>query len=67
MTKSNMANRYSSEVRARAVWMVFEHQGSWLRKRTTTRVCGPLKQQLCAPLGHRRSMRDVAALTVERT
>lgn len=29
MTKSNMANRYSPEVRARAVRMVFEHQGSY--------------------------------------
>ena len=27
MTKSKMANRYSPEVRARAVRMVFEHQG----------------------------------------
>ena len=29
MTKSKMANRYSPEVRARAVRMVFEHQGSY--------------------------------------
>lgn len=29
MTKSRMANRYSPEVRARAVGMVFEHQGSY--------------------------------------
>ena len=29
MTKSKMANRYSAEVRARAVRMVFEHQGSY--------------------------------------
>ena len=29
MTKSRMANRYSPEVRARAVRMVFEHQGSY--------------------------------------
>ena len=29
MTKSKMANRYSLEVRARAVRMVFEHQGSY--------------------------------------
>lgn len=29
MTQSKMANRYSSEVRARAVRMVFEHQGSY--------------------------------------
>jgi len=29
MTKSKMANRYSPEVRARAVPMVFEHQGSY--------------------------------------
>jgi transposase-like protein len=28
MTKSKMANRYSPEVRARAVRMVFEQQGS---------------------------------------
>ena len=28
MTQSKMANRYSPEVRARAVRMVFEHQGS---------------------------------------
>jgi transposase-like protein len=28
MTKSKMANRYSPEVRVRAVRMVFEHQGS---------------------------------------
>ena len=28
MTKSKMANRYSPEVRGRAVRMVFEHQGS---------------------------------------
>ncbi len=28
-TKSKMANRYSPEVRARAVRMVFEHQGSY--------------------------------------
>ncbi len=28
MTKSKMANRYSPEVRARAVRIVFEHQGS---------------------------------------
>ena len=30
MTKSKMANRYSPEVRARAVRMVFEHQGAGL-------------------------------------
>jgi hypothetical protein len=29
MTKSKMANRYSPEVRARAVRMMFEHQGSY--------------------------------------
>ncbi|MGB5257412.1 MAG: IS3 family transposase [Woeseiaceae bacterium] len=29
MTKSNMANRYSPEVRARAVRMVLEHRGSY--------------------------------------
>ena len=29
MTKSKMANRYSPEVRARAVRLVFEHQGSY--------------------------------------
>ena len=29
MTKSKMANRYSPEVHARAVRMVFEHQGSY--------------------------------------
>jgi len=29
MTKSKMSNRYSPEVRARAVRMVFEHQGSY--------------------------------------
>ena len=29
MTKSKKANRYSPEVRARAVRMVFEHQGSY--------------------------------------
>ena len=29
MTKSKMANRYWPEVRARAVRMVFEHQGSY--------------------------------------
>ncbi len=29
MTKRKMANRYSPEVRARAVRMVFEHQGSY--------------------------------------
>jgi transposase-like protein len=29
MTKSNMSNRYAPEVRARAVRMVFEHQGSY--------------------------------------
>ncbi len=29
MPKSKMANRYSPEVRARAVRMVFEHQGSY--------------------------------------
>ena len=29
MTKSKMANRYSPEVRARAVRMVFEHQGTY--------------------------------------
>ncbi len=29
MTQSKMANRYSPEVRARAVRMVFEHQGSY--------------------------------------
>jgi transposase-like protein len=29
MSKSKMANRYSPEVRARAVRMVFEHQGSY--------------------------------------
>ena len=29
MTKSKLANRYSPEVRARAVRMVFEHQGSY--------------------------------------
>ncbi len=29
MTKNKMANRYSPEVRARAVRMVFEHQGSY--------------------------------------
>ena len=29
MTKSKMANHYSPEVRARAVRMVFEHQGSY--------------------------------------
>ena len=29
MTKSKMANRYLPEVHARAVWMVFEHQGSY--------------------------------------
>ena len=29
MTKSKMANRYSPEVRARAVRTVFEHQGSY--------------------------------------
>ena len=29
MTKSKMANRYSPEVRARAVKMVFEHQGAY--------------------------------------
>ena len=32
MTKSKMANRYSPEVGARAVRMVFEHQGSYERK-----------------------------------
>ena len=32
MTKSKMANRYSPEVRARAVRMVFEHQGSYERR-----------------------------------
>lgn len=29
MTKSKMANRYSPEVGARAVRMIFEHQGSY--------------------------------------
>jgi transposase len=29
MTKSKMANRYAREVRARAVRMEFEHQGSY--------------------------------------
>jgi transposase len=29
MTKNKMANRYLPEVRARAVQMVFEHQGSY--------------------------------------
>ena len=29
MTKNKMANRYSPEVHARAVRMVFEHQGSY--------------------------------------
>ena len=29
MTKRKMANRYSPEFRARAVRMVFEHQGSY--------------------------------------
>jgi transposase len=29
MTKSKMANRYSPEIRTRAVRMVFEHQGSY--------------------------------------
>ena len=29
MTKRKIANRYSPEVRARAVRMVFEHQGSY--------------------------------------
>lgn len=29
MTKSKMANHYPPEVRARAVQMVFEHQGSY--------------------------------------
>ena len=29
MTKSNMANRYSPEVRARVVRMVLEHRGSY--------------------------------------
>ena len=29
MTKTKMANRYSPEIRARAVRMVFEHQGSY--------------------------------------
>jgi len=29
MTKSKMANRYSPEVRARAIRMVFERQGSY--------------------------------------
>lgn len=29
MTKSKMANRYSPEVHARTVRMVFEHQGSY--------------------------------------
>jgi len=29
MTKSKMATRYAPEVRARAVRMVFEHQGSY--------------------------------------
>jgi transposase-like protein len=29
MTNSKMANRYSPEVRARAVRMEFEHQGSY--------------------------------------
>jgi len=33
MTKSKMANRYSPEVRARAVRMVFEHLGSYESKR----------------------------------
>ena len=29
LTKSKMANRYSPEVRARAVQMVFDHPGSY--------------------------------------
>lgn len=29
MEKNKMANRYSPEVRARAVWMVLEHQSSY--------------------------------------
>lgn len=28
MTKSKRANRYSPKVHARAVWMLFDHQGS---------------------------------------
>jgi transposase len=32
MTKSNMANRYSPEGCARAVQMVFEHQGPYAKR-----------------------------------
>jgi len=41
MTKSKMANRYSPEVRARAVRMVFEHQGSY---ETQAELDRPLKR-----------------------
>jgi transposase-like protein len=41
MTKSKMANRYSPEVRARAVRMVFEHQGSYETQRARSRPLHP--------------------------
>ena len=41
MTKSKMVNRYSPEVRARAVRMVFEHQGSYETQAGTIAAIAP--------------------------
>ena len=41
MTKSKMANRYSQEVRARGVRMVFEHQGSYETQADTIAAIAP--------------------------
>ena len=41
LTKSKMANRYSPEVRARAVRMVFEHPGSYETQAGTIAAIAP--------------------------
>ena len=54
MTNSKMANRYSLEVRARAVRMVFEHQGSYETQAGAIAAIAPkidcIPQTLCSML-----------------
>lgn len=49
MTKSKMANRYSPEVSARAVRMVFEHQGSYETQAGAIAAIAPVSHWWTSP------------------
>jgi len=51
MEKSNRANRYSTEVRARAVRMVFEHEHEYANQSAAVMAIAPTDRQwfACKP------------------